>query len=109
MWTKKELYDRLTILDGKCSALLQLSSVIIALNIIPAAMGKLTGLPVTLNIIVAIIFLLTSLLSLLVIRVEWKPTEATLKHRTLAYRFAVMLTATGLLCMTILIISAVTP
>lgn len=105
----KVLYERLTILDGKCSALLQLSSVILALNIIPVAIGKLSGIALALSKIVAIIFLFTSLLSLFVIWIEWEPSEAILRYRTYAYRFAVVLTAIGLICIAFLIISAGAP
>jgi hypothetical protein len=100
----EELYSKLNILDAKCSALLQLSSVILALNIIPAASGELAGLSLKLSMGIAVLFLATSLLSLNVIRIEWYPDEALLKRRTMAYSIALYLTAVGLIMMAALII-----
>jgi len=102
-----QLYERLNILDNKCSALLQLSSVILALTIISATFGKLTGLAVTLSLSIAVLFLITSLLSLFVIWIRWTPTKATVDHRTCMYRIAVILTAIGLICMASLIITSI--
>ena len=100
----KDLYSNLNILDAKCSALLQLSSVILALNIIPAASGELAGLSLKLSLGIAVLFLITSLLSLYVIRIEWEPDEPLLKRRTIAYSIALYLTAVGLIMMAALII-----
>lgn len=102
-----QLYERLNILDNKCSALLQLSSVILALIIIPVAFGKLSGLALTLSLSIAILFLVTSLLSLFVIWIIWEPTEVILSWRTGVYRIAVILTAIGLVCMATLIITSI--
>lgn len=38
---ESEIYNRLTILDGKCSALLQLSAIILMIGIIPATVVKI--------------------------------------------------------------------
>lgn len=104
MEDQKELYERLSILDSKCSGLLQLSSVILALNVIPAVGGKLTGFSQVLSILVAILFLVTSLLSLYVLQIEWQPTSKTLQRRTMAYRISLVLTVIGLFCVAALII-----
>jgi clan AA aspartic protease len=104
MEDQKELYERLNILDSKCSGLLQLSSVILALNVIPAVGGKLTGFSQVLSILVAVLFLVTSLLSLYVLQIEWQPTSKTLQRRTMAYRISLVLTVIGLFCVAALII-----
>jgi len=101
-----ELYNRLSILDSKCSALLQLSSVVLALNVIPATTGDLSGLTLAFSIIVAVGFLLVAFLSLSVIWIEWEPTVKTLSGRTCRYRAAFLLTWLGLLSMLILTILA---
>jgi len=102
-----ELIRRLTVLDSKCSALLQLAAVVLALTMIPASIGKLDGLREVLSIIIAFLFLLTSFLSLSVIWVNWEPSERTLGHRTFSYQVAIVIAAIGLICMAILTVSLI--
>ncbi len=103
---KSELYERLSILDNKCAALLDLSSLVLAISVISASLSKDAGLPPELSIgegVIAVLFLTTSLLSLVVIWVKWDPTETTLKYRTIMYKTAVILTGIGLIFMAILV------
>uniref|UniRef100_A0A7C4TVQ4 DUF202 domain-containing protein n=1 Tax=Caldisericum exile TaxID=693075 RepID=A0A7C4TVQ4_9BACT len=99
----EEIYERLTILDGKCSALLELSAIILTIGTIPITSGKFSGLPFVLSLIITVTFLLVSILSLTVIWVEWEPTIKTLNWRTIAYRISVILSGAGLFLIAILI------
>jgi hypothetical protein len=96
---ERDLNQSLGILDQKCSALLQLSSVVLALNIIPAVSGKLDQVESLLSGAIAIIFLINSLLSLFVLWINWQPSEQTLVFRTYMYQVCVGLTAIGLAAM----------
>ena len=102
---QSELIRRLTVLDSKCSVLLQLSAVVLALNMIPASIGKLDGFRQIISTIIALVFLLTSFLSLLVIWVNWEASEGTLRYRTFAYRVAIIMATIGLICMVVLTVS----
>lgn len=104
---RSELVRRLAVLDTKCSALLQLSAVVLALNMISASIGEFGWLRHALGAIIASLFLATSFLSLLVICVNWEATESTLRRRTFAYRIAIIATAIGLVCMVGLTISSI--
>ena len=99
------LYDRLTILDGKCSALLQLSAVVLSIGIIPATMSNVLVAYRLLCLVATGSFLVVSILSLTVIWVDWIPSEATVKWRTGAYRLAVVLTGLGLLSTAALVVT----
>jgi hypothetical protein len=96
---QEQLYRRLDILDNKCSALLQLSSVVLALNVIPAVITDTSGLALTLTIVVVSLFLLSSVLALSVIWVNWSPTERTLTLRSRTYRVALVATGLGVFAM----------
>lgn len=104
--TPAELNARLSILDHKCSALLELSSVVLALNIIPAVSGNLTNLGSLLSGTISIAFLISSLLSLFVLWIDWDATEQTLLFRTRIYRFCIFLTAIGLMAIAALMLTS---
>lgn len=101
---RNELFRRLTILDSKCASLLQLSAVVLALNMITVSVGTLDGLRQIVSVVIALIFLLTCFLSIFVIWVNWEASEGTLKRRTLAYRVAVVIATIGLICMVVMTI-----
>lgn len=94
--SRQELNQRLSILDHKCSALLELSSVVLALNIIPAISGNLSKMGSILSAIISVAFLISSLLSLFVLWIDWHPTEETVRFRTSIYSTCIALTAIGL-------------
>lgn len=101
-----ELNKRLGILDHKCSALLELSSVVLALNIIPAVSGNLTQVGSLLSAVISVAFLISSLLSLFVLWLDWQPTEETLRFRTRIYRICIFLTAIGLTAIAALMLTS---
>lgn len=103
---QEDLNRRLGILDHKCSALLELSSVVLALNIIPAVSGNLTDVGSILSAIISITFLISSLLSLFVLWIDWQPTEKVLGFRTLIYRVCIFLTAIGLTAIAALMLTS---
>lgn len=96
--SQEAFYTRLSILDAKYSALLQLSSVVLALNIFPALSGRMDGLERELTVATVLIFLGCSLILLFVIWVDWRPSKRVLALRTVLYRTAVVLSAVGLVC-----------
>ncbi|WNZ24930.1 hypothetical protein HJG54_20130 [Leptolyngbya sp. NK1-12] len=102
----KDLNRRLGILDHKCSALLELSSVVLALNIIPAVSGNLSDVGSLLSAIISVTFLVSSLLSLFVLWIDWQPTEQVVEFRTSIYRFCIFLTAIGLTAIAALMLNS---
>jgi hypothetical protein len=94
---KSEIIRRLTVLDSKCSALLQLSALILTLNMISASIKNIGGLKQILSATITFIFLFISLLSLTVIWVNWRVSNRTVKYRTIMYRINIAMTAIGLL------------
>ncbi len=102
----RDLNRRLGIIDHKCSALLELSSVVLALNIIPAVSGNLTPVGSLLSAVISVAFLISSLLSLFVLWVDWGATEQTLQFRTRIYRFCIFLTAIGLTAIAALMLTS---
>jgi len=93
----QDRYSQLTILDGKCGALLQLSALILTLGTIAIpTVGVPLKIPIR-AIAIALIFLLVSLLSLFVIWVDWNAAESVVRVRTSIYKPSVLLTAAGLL------------
>ncbi|MDQ3974410.1 MAG: hypothetical protein M3276_08790 [Actinomycetota bacterium] len=94
------LYRKLDILDSKCSTLLQLSSLVLALNVIPVAIVEQSRLALALTVVVAVPFLFSSLLALSVIWVDWAPTQRTVVVRTRTYLIALVATALGVIAMT---------
>lgn len=103
---QQDLHRKLGIVDHKCSALLELSSVVLALNIIPAVSGNLTDIGSKLSAIISIAFLISSLLSLFVLWIDWAPSQETLVFRTLIYRICIFLTAIGLTAIAALMLTA---
>jgi hypothetical protein len=104
--SQDDLNRRLGILDHKCSALLELSSVVLALNIIPAVSGNLSDVGSILSAIISITFLISSLLSLFVLWIDWQPTEKVLSFRTSIYRICIFLTAVGLTAIAALMLTS---
>lgn len=78
-------YQRLNILDAKCTSLLQLCAVLAAIQSIPTAA---TEAPIWVRAIGAssvLVFLLVSFLALGVLAVEWEPSCVEVERRTKAY------------------------
>jgi len=101
--TPEELYERLNILDTKCSALLQLSAIVLTIGTIPVTSGQIAGFSLILSLVIASIFLISSLLSLSVIWIKWEASMKTLVWRTYAYKISHTLTAIGLAVIAVLI------
>lgn len=98
----EKICEKLSILDGKCSALLQLSAIILAIGIIPATSGKVEGSELILAAFIAGDFLITSLLLLSVIWYSNNPSAKLLSIRSKAYNFSLILIGIGLIAMGIL-------
>ena len=93
----QDRYSRLTILDGKCGALLQLSALILTLGTIAIpTVGTPLQIPIR-AVAIALIFLLVSLLSLFVIWVDWNARDSVVRLRTSVYKLCVLLTGAGLI------------
>jgi hypothetical protein len=103
---RQELHKKLGIVDHKCSALLELSSVVLALNIIPAVSGNLSSVGSKLSAVISVAFLISSLLSLFVLWIDWEPSQETLIFRTRIYRICIFLTAIGLIAIAALMLTA---
>ena len=95
--TQDELYEKLTILDQKCSTLAQISSLALAISALVAlkfppgdawrgrlAMALLTA------------FFVSCVTSLLVIWINWQPSAATVRRRTVAYRVSYLAGLAGI-------------
>ncbi len=95
----KEFYEHLNILDNKCAVLLRLSGLLLGLNVIPTALKQLAPWTKLFNAIAVFALLLTALLSLTVIWVDWVPDERTLSKRTRIYKGAVVAAGAGLVAM----------
>lgn len=100
---QEEKYRRLTILDGKCAALLQLSALILAIGAVVVPGVHVTGFLYLVTIAIGIIFLIISLLSLSVIWVNWEPSVRLLERRTTAYKACVVMTGVGLVLIAVFI------
>jgi hypothetical protein len=101
---REEFLRRLTVLDTKCTALLTLSGVVLALNMLAVTLGKMDTMKKIFSIFISLLFLISSFLALSVIWIDWKATDVTLKNRTKAYKLAVIIEAIGLVCMAGLVI-----
>ena len=103
---RSELLRRLTILDGKSTVLLSISAIILTIFTIPIATHRLDGVLLNLSVTIAATFLAVSLLALSVLRVNWDPTEGLLNYKSKAFKFAIILTALGLIQVATFIVSA---
>jgi len=104
--TRSGRYDQLNILDRKCQALLQLSSFVLAVNVLAPAIGRVGGIAVYASAAAVVAFLVTGLLALSVLSVDWAPGEGLIEGRTHRYRFAIVSTAIGLLAMFVFVVFA---
>ena len=80
--TRDECYERLNILDAKCTSLLQLCAVLAVIQTIPVAAS---GAPPWVRVIGAasiLVFLLVSFMAVDVLSVDWEPCVAVVDRRT---------------------------
>lgn len=99
-------YQRLNILDAKCTSLLQLCAVLAAIQSIPTAT---TAAPIWVRAIGAssvLVFLLVSFLALGVLAVEWEPSCDEVDRRTNVYMRCRNWARVGLLLGAAFVISA---
>jgi hypothetical protein len=99
MTESEKIHESLTVLDGKCSALLQLSGVILAIATIPVTSGKVAGVELLIAAFIAGDFLVTSLLLLYVLWFSSSPSATLLAARARIYNLSLVLVGIGLLAM----------
>ncbi len=103
---EKRLYKQLNILDAKCSALLQLASLVMVLNSIPFAAGGVQDAASALRLCSTLLFFASCIPSIVVLQVDWNPSVELVNKRTRLYKVASALVTAGLICMLAVVIAS---
>jgi len=94
--TKEERYERLNILDAKCTSLLQLASILSAIEVIPIVAGEAPAYVKLLGLLSVVTFVAVGLLAVSVLAVDWTPSDQEVGRRTTIYNRCRTLTRLGL-------------
>lgn len=94
--TRNERYERLNILDSKCTSLLQLTAILSAIEVIPIAASDAPTVVKLLGLLSVMTFVAVGLLAVGVLAVDWDPSEDEIKCRTAIYNRCRVLTRVGL-------------
>ena len=104
--SQQELYERLNILDAKCTSLLQVCAVLAVLQSIPVAAADTPPWIKPIAAASVLVFLLVSFMAVSVLAVNWKPSKEDIDKRTQIYTWCRRFTWLGLVFAGLFVVAA---
>lgn len=104
--SQQKLYERLNILDAKCTSLLQVCAVLAVLQSIPVAVADTPPWIKPIAAASVLIFLLVSFMAVRVLKIDWEPCDKVIIHRTQIYERCRRWTRIGLVLAGIFVVGA---